>query len=852
MENGLSFDQQLTAKEATAAAIRKRVEDQRAAEEAARVEEEYRRSWTVADPSYKLSSLVPDPNNPVRAMTRNELEGHATDLVNTNKIPGFGTDGKALTDKLLKTDKRTITQGVDKMVLPAGSAISAKAGTAAMKQQDFWVVPQGPVPDDYSKFDPQALRELLFSDPAMGFVVMRVAKDIHEAVKDTEPFDPADDYYPKRAMQWLRFQAMQRHYGFGNIAHAYHQEAVQKEPDKNIPDKLPVGMPGFPSLQTDMYIPGVPTLIGAGNAAVASGYDAAIGDRMFDFGQSLLGQFDEKKLGDLLSDAEKAKTPQRPRGFFGEDERRSRLPGTPALAPQFNEINNIIASKHTPDQLAAMTPEQKYQAGYQAAQEYLRRQSMNDLKGAFELTKLKNEGVSGWLTPEARAEGNSLSKLTQQTAASAVPTAAPMLASLVGSLAAGPVGGRAASALTTYKLSTDSQFVELLSKWAGENGIDINADPVVVMTMMQEMANKDPEGFSAKLKELVSSARVAGVLEAGTAAVLDVGLDKLVKIPGSKEGPIWDALKSMGQAGSSKVIAPRLAKFVEDTGKEAIEEYLTEVIVGLGKGINQDLRDGVDFREATKKNLREIAASFQDEDPNATDEEKEARKQMSGQRNDAAAIGAYMSIITRMLTGKGNPDTALIRQARSRAATALAAQRQTTQEKVEAMLKDGEERTFAQLVDKVNEMMVMEGNGTLDDDTQRRLAGPGELPLNGLIGGEDVRTPGQKAIANPTPIVQTAAPVNHGTVFARAMAETRRAIDQDMADATRERSLEIESIVAHRELLDATSHYHNMVEEYQKSSSVVDPDIPEIRKAREAMDEAQKKYKAIEAERGKK
>ena len=641
MEDGLSFDQRLTAQEAMAAAMRKRVEDQRSAEAAAAEAEAQRR--TVAEPSYAIKSLVPSTGG---AMTRNELEAHA---LSTNKIPGVGPfNPKQVTDNLLKTDKNTTTGGSPKMVLPAASAINAKAGTAPMKQQDFWVVPQGPVPDDYSKFDPQALQELMFSNPAMGMEVMRVAKVIHEVENDTSPFDPADDYYPKRAMQFLRAQAMQRHYGPGNIAHAYHQEAVQKEPDKNIPDKLPVGMPGFPSLQTDMYIPGVPTLIGAIFAAVSSGYDAAIGDRMFDFGQSLLGQFDENKLGDLLSRAAEARKPSAPNPFgLGVDEYgRSIDP----FEGQSKEINGIINSKHTPDQLAAMTPEQKHQAGYQAAQEYLRRQSMNSLKGVVELTKLKNEGVSGYLTPEARAEGNSLSKLTQQAAASAVPTAAPMLASMVGSLVAGPAGGKAASAATTYKLSTDSQFLELLSKWTGENGIDINADPVVVMKQMQEMSNKDPEGFSAKLKELVSSARVAGVLEAGTAFILNEGLDH-IKIPGTKEGPIWDALKSMGQAGSSKVIVPRLAKFVEDTGKEAIEEYLTEVIVGLGKGINQDLRDGVDFREATKKNLSEIAASYRDEDPNATDEEKEARKQMSGQRNDAAAIGAYMSIVTRMLTG---------------------------------------------------------------------------------------------------------------------------------------------------------------------------------------------------------
>ena len=831
MEDGLSFDQRLTAQDAMAAAIRKRVEDQRAAEEAARVAEEHRR--TVAEPSYAIKSLVPSPGG---AMTRNELEAYA---LSTNKIPGVGPfNPKQVTDNLLKTDKNTTTAGSPKMVLPAASAISAKAGTAAMKQQDFWVVPQGPVPDDYSKFDPQALRELMFSNPAMGMEVMRVAKDIHEAVKDADPFDPTDDYYPKRAMQWLRAQAMQRHYGRGNIAHAYHQEAVQKEPDKNIPDKLPVGMPGYQRWQTDMHIPGVSTLIGAGSAAVSSGYDAAIGDRTWEAGQNLLGMFDEKQLGDLLSRAAEARKPRAPNPFgLGVDEYgRSIDP----FEHQSNEINGIIKLKHTADQLAAMTPEQQYQAGYQAAQEYLRRQSMNSLKGAFELTKLKNEGVSGYLTPEARAEGNSLSKLTQHAAASAVPTAAPMLASLVGSLAAGPVGGRAASAATTYKLSTDSQFVELLSKWAGENGIDINADPVVVMTMMQEMANKDPDGFSAKLKELVSSARVAGVLEAGTALVLNEGLDR-IKIPGTKEGPIWDALKIMGQAGSSKVIAPRLAKFVEDTGKEAIEEYLTEVIVGLGKGINQDLRDGVDFREATKKNLSEIAASYQDEDPNATDEQKEKRKQMSGQRNDAAAIGAYMSIITRMLTGKGNPDTALIRQARSKAATALAAQRQTPQEKVEAMLKDGEERTFAQLVDKVNEMMVMEGNASLDDDTQRRLAGPVGLPLNGLLGGEDVRTPGQKAMVdNPTPIVQTAAPVNPDIALARALAEQKRS----MAQGDIVLNLEMQSFAAYEALLDAARHYHNMVQEYGKFPSMVDPALA-------ALNEAEKKYKAIEAERSK-
>jgi hypothetical protein len=818
---------------------------------------------SIAPPQYALDSLVAKPGEPIRVMGQDEVANLAASKAN-------GPVPFDVTNTILKTDPTTRTAGVPKMVLPISRGWTTVTpqefaqGNRPSMQQDFVVVPRVAPPDAYWKYNPVAWKDLV-NDPAVN----DMAKRIYEVNKDTDPFEGDNkEHYIKQAIQQLRINAINQHYGQGNIAFSFHNEGAPKEPDKVIPDRLPVGMPGVPALQFNAPI--APTIVGSLAAAIQSGQDAVIADRVFDFGQAMIGQNDEKQVNALADGAARAARSRRAtqRVVGGED------PNVFGFGVH-NDVNDIILKKYTKDQLMAMSPEARVEVGREAAREYLRQQAMDKLRSAFEVMKSKNEGISMFRTSDYYKPDFSLSKLTQQTATSFVPTAAPMLASMFGSMATGgPWGGKAASAAMTYKLSTDSQFLEDLSQWAGENGIDINQDPAVVMDQMVKMAEKDPKGFSQKLKGMVDHARVAGGLEAGVAFALNEGLEH-VKIPGTKEGSVWQAARKMGQPGVVRgYLVPRALKLLEDTAKEAVEEYSTEVFVGFGKGVHEGMQKGDPFWEAANKQVKEIAASYLEDDPNVDKATNESRRQMAEQRNDAGMIGAYMSLMTRMITGKGNPDTALIRQARRGAAEAIAArsQRKTTIEEIERHLEDGEKRTFAQMHDLADELMTMSGNGRLADDVARRISPLTEqqmndFPINGMIGGQDVLLPGQRATLFPEPIVSTVKPqggdaevasglarafaenkrqADADAARARDEAERRRALDEGTAEYRRQQDLELERYKAWESLRDANRNYANLLQEYGQDSQ-----DPAFLEARKQLLEASEKYKALHPEQGK-
>lgn len=833
----------------------------------------------VLPPSYSLNSLVAKPGEPIRVMSTGEVGKLASEQANGGPVQ------PEVTDTLLKTMPVTRTGGVPKMVLPIAAGWrnvtpqQFAQGQRPTKQQDFVVVPQVAPPAEYWQYNPDSWKE--FIDDKR---VQEIAKQIHAHEGDQLPFDNKDEYYIKRAIQQIRINAIRNHYGQNNIAFAFHNEGTPGDTRENkvIPDTLPVGIPGVPALQFNAPI--APTIVGTIAAGGQSVYDALIADRMFDFGQAMLGQYDPKKLESMATSAP-IETPKVSGFAGGQEERRSRNPFAGAQKELVSSINKIISSKYSTEQLAAMTPEERKKVGYEAAKLHMQNQALQNLKSAFELNKSKNEGIWGYRTSDYYKEGTNLSKLTQQTASSFVPTAAPMLASLFGSMATGgPWGGKAASAAMTYKLSTDSQFLEDVTQWAGDNGIDINQDPSVVIDQMVKMAEKDPAGFNKKLKEMVHHARVTGGLEAGVAFALNEGLEHL-KLPagkegtlweGVKEGSIWEAVRKSGNPGVIRgFLIPRAAKMLEDTGREAIEEYLTEVFVDLGKGIDENMQNGDDLRTAVRKRLKEISASYQEDDPNADEATRNARKAMAEQRNDAGKIGAYMSLMTRLLTGKGNPDTALIRDARRNAAQVIAARstKPTTVEEIEERLKKTEGHTFAQLVDLADEMSTMAGNGRLSDDVQRRISPltaeqfQEYFPSNGRIGGEDVLSPGQRAVVDPAPIVQTVAPRNADAEMAinlaRAVAENKRVAEADAARAAeeaerrrvfeeqsaeydRKRQLETDRYAAWEALRDANRNYANLLQEYGQNS-----DNPEFLKARQELMDASARYKALHPEEGK-
>jgi len=806
----------------------------------------------VTMPYYSLKGLVLKPGDPITAMSQNELSslnaadsgldfqrsgdsGYTFSNPNTGEYGMF--DPNEATNRLAK-DRRAITEGTQKMLLPVGTVRNKitreqyRTGTRPTSSQEFYLVPQGDVPGNYWKYNPDYLKDVE-NDP----LVISNARIIHKFENDGSDFEQNRDYYIKKAVTEMRRQILEAHYGKGNIAQVFHENEQEKPAQKVLPDYLPFGVPGVPALQFNM--PGLPTLYGAWNAAQGSALDAASGDRMWGFGQSLIDLSDEAKRTGLAEASQRVK----PRRITQKDTQ-------PADVGDGSEIsifvNNLITSKYSADQLAGMSHDEKKKIAYEATGEYFSNKAKESLAQAFAINKEKKEGSSEFQTKEAYSPDWSFSKITQQAASSAVPTAAPMLASMFGSLATGgPWGGKAASAAVTYKLSADSEFMSQIYQWAADNGIDINNDPEVVMQQMVDMSKKDPRGFSNKLRSMVHHARVAGGLEAGVAFGLNEGLEK-IHIPGSKEGSVLEALKKLGNKDISQVLGPRVVHMLEETGKEALEEYLTEVFVGFGKGVDQQVQKGDEYWEATKKQVRDLIESYKGDEPNADSE----------QRNAAAQIGAYMSLLMKAFTGKGNPDTALIKKARTQAAKALAekykGQPLGTAEKIEIALANMENAAASARLDKANEIMILEGHGSL----WNRLNRTGQSDLPALELPDNVQPPPAarssedeiKALQKEAEEARARVEQDAKEQAAKDAAEQARrdSFNEETAAYQRARDLESESFAAYLELKEAGKAYQYALQEYQNNL-----DHPEVKAALDAFNKAEAKYNEVESRRKK-
>jgi hypothetical protein len=802
----------------------------------------------VAMPYYSLKGLVLKPGDPIAAMSQNELSslnaadsglefqrsgdtGFTFSNPSTGEYGGF--DANEATNRLAK-DRRAITEGTQKMLLPVGTVQNKvtkeqfKAGTRPSSAQEFFAVPQGDAPPNYWKYNPDYLKEIE-NDPT----VVSNARTLHKLDNDESDFEQNRDYYIKKAVSGMRRQILEAHYGKGNIAQVFHENEQEKAAPKVLPNALPVGIQGT---RFQFNMPFLPTLYGAWNAAQGSALDAAAGDRMWGGGQALLDLTDVEKRTSL-AEASQRVNPRR------TTQKSTQAPDLGDGSEVSGFVNNLITSKYSADQLAGMTHEEKKKIAFEATGEFFQNKAKESLAQAFAITKEKREGSSGFQTEEAHSPDFSISKLTQQAASSAVPTAAPMLVSMLGSLATGgPWGGKAASAATTYKLSADSEFMGKLFEWAANNGIDVNNDPEFVMQQLVDMAAKDPKGFSGKLREMVHSARVAGGLEAGVAFTLNEGLEK-INIPWAKEGSVWEAMRKLGNKDISKVLAPRVANMLQETGKEALEEYLTEVFVGLGKGIDQQVQKGDEYWEATKKQVRELIESYKGDEPNADSE----------QRNTAAQIGAYMSLLMKTFTGKGNPDTALIRQARTKAAKALAekyrGQPMGTAEKIELALANMENAAASARLEKANEIMILEGHGSLWNRTGQPDLPALELPDNvqpppAARSSEDEMKALQKEAEEARARVEQDAKQRAAK---EAEEQARRdSLNEETAAYQRAADLENESLTAYWELKETGKAYQNVLQEYQNNM-----DHPEVKAALDAFNTAFAKYKEIERRRGK-
>ena len=805
----------------------------------------------VAMPYYSLKGLVMNPGDPIAARSQNELSSFNADNSGLEYFPSEGSgytflnpqtgdyglfDDKEATDRLAK-DRSSVTEGTPKTVLPVGTRWNKvtkdqfkKTGKGPTSAQEFFLVPQDkPVPENYFKYNPDAWMDLA-SDP----VVIANARHLHKVDNDGSNFEQDRDYYIKKAVEGMRRQILEAHYGKGNIAQAFYDNEPEKEAPKVLPNQLPVGVPGYPDLQFNL--PWLPTLFGAYNAAGGSALDAASGDRVWEFGQALLDQADKSKRTSLAEASQRAN----PRRITQKATQPADVGDGSEVS---NFVNNLITSRYSADQIAKMTHEEKMKIAYDATGEFYRDKAKGSLAQAFALNKTKKDGIWEFQTEEAYSPDWSLSKLTQQAASSFVPTAAPMLASMFGSLATGgPVGGKALSGAVTYKLSTDSEFMSQLNQWASKNGIDINRDPEVVMQQIVDMSAKDPEGFSKQIREMVHHARVSGALEAGVAFGLNEGLEH-IKIPGAKEGSVLEALRKLGNKDISQVLAPRAASMLQETGKEALEEYLTEVLVGLGKSVDQQVQKGDPFWEATRKSARELIESYKGDEPNAESE----------QRNSAAQIGAYMSILMKTFTGKGNPDTALIRQARTQAARALAekyrGQPLGTAEKIELALANMENAASSARLDKINEIMILDGHGSLWNRTGQAELPPLQLPDNvqpppAARSSEDE----MRAVQKEAEEAQARAEQDAKERAAKEAEEQARrdSFNEETASYQRSLDLENESVLAFQELQKADKEYQKALNEYRPDS-----DAPEFLRIRQALLDARAKYKEIERRRGK-
>ena len=522
-----------------------------------------------------------------------------------------------------------------------------------------------------------------------------------------------------------RYMAMRRHFGTdASLASSFKPE---EEKPKIFPD-LP------------FLAPGVPTLLSSGFAAGGSFIDVLRDRNSWDVAQGMAKATDDKGIEASLD---------RAGGIYGKKELIP-MPGLNDFTRERLNALKDIRSRYNEDQLNAMSPDELRRI----AVETIKTQRLGQIKGDVAdqqyWDKLRSSGVWDYRTKEYGEDWKNLSmpgiasKLTQETAGSAAPTILPMVASLAGSATRVPGAGYAAMGATTYELSANSEINRLMQQWAASKGVPMNASPEAIVSHVQGLINEDPNGFKNEIKSMINEARMSGALEAGLA----IGLNKLVdgfKIPGAQEGSVLQAARHGFQPRVARtVLIPRIKNAIQEMGREAAEESMTELLKALGMGTYRNAKNGQSVTDAFSTALQDYSA-------------KDGEAAM-----EAGAVGAYMSFLSKLITGKGNPDTALMVEARRKAAAQLSAQNgKPVEQNDEQLARLARGLKFAEEFKKAELESLFSGQGTLEDQMNPRVPDPvpQEQPYTQLSGlfsgvhmnGSPVTFAGQRVVEPTTP-----------------------------------------------------------------------------------------------------
>jgi hypothetical protein len=657
------------------------------------------------NPVFFDASKLAKPGQPILAMSGDEAYQYALENYGES---AFEQDDKGkfrIRADVFHSDPKFLTGGVPKKL------IKQTPDRYDRNRETSYIVPEAePQGADVLEFDRQMgmFNPYDIQNPLVETAVGGYARDAFEKRKaaglETREWEDAKKTYLTAWAIAKRDQAVAAHYGSPSIAFSFNNPDDPKK--KIIPENV-------------SHIPGVGATVGAINAFRGSVNDSVKASNFWDVG-SYLGKLAQPP-GSVQVDF--SAPPALVNRFAGEPRVNMNEPF---------EVSNFIRQSiidEYGDEIEHMSPDQLQEIVDSKAASLNIEKAKKSMRAFSDANRAGNESAMGWRTAagfktlsEARegGVGDLLSWATQSAASSGMATGAPMMASMVGSLLS-PAAGRVASAAVTKSLSTNAEFMDTMAVWLAGHDIDINKPADQVMDEIVKLHDKDPKEFQKELARIVNYAHVAGLAEAGTAAVLDVGLDKAFKLAGagkfSKEGSLLKAAMRIGNRKVfTKLLAPRALNVFEEAAKEGFEEYFTEVFVGTIKDTTAGVQAGQGLVGSFQKALRKQYESY------GPDKDEKALE-MAEQRDSAGAIGIYMSLFMRAATGRGNPDTALMQRARTNAAAAMQAMGGANRSvnEIVASLQQAEGRTMEQLMEFAEELALMSGHGDLDDMIARDL-----------------------------------------------------------------------------------------------------------------------------------
>jgi len=668
----------------------------------------YERSWQESllgrDPFNKIVTREADQPHPADAwmvggrpfvpnLDVQEMEGGGANLMNVREMYDFikdyyGEEGLKNPQPLIHSDPYFKTGGSNKMWIPLGKTKrlptiqDIEDNRNEPGHQNFYAsVPAGSeLPGDWGQLG-------------------------QEIPSDQEKFSE-------------RLKAYQRHFGStGNLASMFTPDEVK---DKVLPREIPK-MPGNARTIFMAGLAGARSFVDAGrNMDAMNAVKNLRNSTDVDFGPILE---DVKKRG--LSSPNKFEIAVQP---VRDDPLNPSMDMNALFTPaDIRHAWDNIQSKYDKVQLESMNEDDFRRLVAMEIQETRKNEAyraLAEMKSKEDLTSptSTNASLLGYRPIEEKTPYGDLwdsgdytgifNKITNTAASSAAPTAIPMAAGFIGSTI--PFGSVPATMLASYNLSADSAAYERFNKFANEANIPLGADQDVVRRRIEAYAQKDPEGFKKKMSDIIEGSRVQGGLEAGLAAILNQAVNKLIKIPGAKPGSLSVAARGTA-AGMPRafthLMLPRLGHAVEEMGKEGVEESLTE----LGNFA------GTEFYENIKNGMPVFEAFF------ATGNALMNREKID-EATEAGAVGAYMSALTKLATGKGDPEAAL--RLRRKAAQVIANKTGRKPEIVDARLGILQRHMEApydpnasaqENIDAAEEHSIMSGRGTLDDQQMRAM-----------------------------------------------------------------------------------------------------------------------------------